>query len=137
MQDDGELRLAMAAAVVREAGAVALRFFRNLEALEIESKGPQDIVSAADRAVEDVVRARLGAVFPGDRILGEEGGLAGDGEGTWVVDPIDGTWCFLNGIGAWCVSLAYVRGEHRLWSSAAFAEAATVERARLAALYGG
>jgi myo-inositol-1(or 4)-monophosphatase len=110
MREDGELRLAVAASLAREAGAVALRFYRNLEALEIESKGPQDIVSAADRAVEDLVRARLTAFFPGDRILGEEGGLVGEGQdGTWVVDPIDGTWCFLNGIGAWCVSLAYVR----------------------------
>lgn len=111
MQDDGELRLAAAAAVAREAGALGLRYFRNLESLEVESKGPQDIVSAADRAVEDLVRERLAALFPNDAVLGEEGGLKGDGrEGTWVVDPIDGTWCFLNGIGAWCVALAYVRG---------------------------
>lgn len=111
IQDEGELRLAAAAAVAREAGALGLRYFRNLEALEVESKGPQDIVSAADRAVEDLVRDRLGRLFPGDAVLGEEGGLHGDGrDGTWVVDPIDGTWCFLNGIGAWCVSLAYVRG---------------------------
>ena len=109
-QGDGELRLAAAEAVAREAGALALRYYRNLEALEVESKGPQDIVSAADRAVEDLVRERLLAMFPDDAILGEEGGLHGAGrEGTWVVDPIDGTWCFLNGIGAWCVSLAYVR----------------------------
>ena len=111
MQDDGELRLAAAAAVAREAGTLGLRYFRNLEALEVESKGPQDIVSAADRAVEDLVRLRLAALFPDDAVLGEEGGLEGQGrEGTWVVDPIDGTWCFLNGIGAWCVALAYVRG---------------------------
>lgn len=111
MQGDGELRLAAAAAVAREAGTLGLRYFRNLESLEVESKGPQDIVSAADRAVEDLVRKRLTALFPDDAILGEEGGLEGQGrEGTWVVDPIDGTWCFLNGIGSWCVALAYVRG---------------------------
>ena len=109
MRGDAELRLAAAEAVAREAGALALRYFRNLEALEVEQKGPQDIVSIADRAVEDLVRRRLLAMFPNDAILGEEGGLHGEGrEGTWVVDPIDGTWCFLNGIGAWCVSLAYV-----------------------------
>lgn len=110
MQGDGELRLAAAAAVAREAGTLGLRYFRNLESLVVESKGPQDIVSAADRAVEDLVRLRLGTLFPDDAILGEEGGLKGEGrEGTWIVDPIDGTWCFLNGIGAWCVALAYVR----------------------------
>ena len=31
-----------------------------------------------------------------------------DAEGIWVVDPIDGTSCFLNGISSWCVSIAYV-----------------------------
>jgi myo-inositol-1(or 4)-monophosphatase len=112
MRNDGELRLAAAAAVVREAGSLALRYYRDLESLEVERKGPQDIVSAADRAVEDLVRERLGALFPDDAVLGEEGGLRGQtAAGTWVIDPIDGTWCFLNGIGAWCVSLAYVRDD--------------------------
>ena len=45
-----------------------------------------------------------------------------------------------NAFNAWMYrenAAAYVRGEHRLWSSAAFGEAARVERTRLAALYGG
>jgi myo-inositol-1(or 4)-monophosphatase len=107
---DPALRLAATEAVAREAGALALRHFRNLEALAVESKGLQDIVSRADREVEELIRERLQSLFPEDGILGEEAGLAPGGEGTWVVDPIDGTWCFLHGIGAWCVSIAYVRG---------------------------
>lgn len=45
-----------------------------------------------------------------------------------------------NAFNAWMYrenAAAYVRGEHRLWSSAEFGAAAKVERARLAALYGG
>lgn len=45
-----------------------------------------------------------------------------------------------NAFNAWMYrenAAAYVCGEHRLWSSAAFGAAAKVERARLAALYGG
>jgi myo-inositol-1(or 4)-monophosphatase len=105
------LRLAAAIAVAQEAGGLALRLFRGREALVVEQKGPQDIVSEADRAVEALVRERLAALYPEDAVLGEEHGhVAGDAAaGTWVVDPIDGTWCFLNGIGAWCVSLAFVR----------------------------
>jgi myo-inositol-1(or 4)-monophosphatase len=109
VQGDADLaRLTAAEAVAQEAGALALALFRARERLTIETKGPQDLVSAADRAVEAQIRARLGALFPADAVLGEEAGFAPGGAGTWVVDPIDGTWCFLNGIGSWCVSVAYV-----------------------------
>lgn len=107
---DLDLRLAAASAVAREAGTLALRRFRGRDRLAIERKGLQDLVSEADREVEALVRARLAALFPEDGVLGEEGGHAAGGAATWVVDPIDGTWCFLNGIASWCVSLACVRG---------------------------
>jgi myo-inositol-1(or 4)-monophosphatase len=105
---DPAFRLAATEAIAREAGALALRYFRNREALAVERKGLQDIVSLADREVEDLIRTRVGALFPDDGVLGEEAGLSPGAEGTWVVDPIDGTWCFLNGITSWCVSIAYV-----------------------------
>jgi len=107
---DPDLRLAAACALAREAGALALRRFRGRDRLAVERKGLQDLVSEADREVEALIRARLGALFPEDGILGEESGHAPGGAATWVIDPIDGTWCFLNGIGSWCVSLACVRG---------------------------
>ncbi len=105
-------RVALAEAVAREAGALALQHFRRLDRLEVERKGVQDVVSAADRAVETAIRERLGKLFPGEAVLGEEQGRSGEeGDGLWVVDPIDGTWCFLNGIPSWCVSIAWVRRE--------------------------
>ena len=104
--------LAMAEAVAREAGACALAFFHRRESLDVATKGLQDMASAADRAVEELIRERLARLFPGEAFLGEEtgGGSVGDTR-LWVVDPIDGTWCFLNGIRAWCVSLAAVDAE--------------------------
>ena len=112
MVDDGRMRLAAACAVAHEAGALALRHYRAREQLAIEQKGLQDIVSLADRAVETLIRERLAELFPEDAVLGEEEGMRGasGAPGVWVVDPIDGTWCFLNGIGSWCVSIAYVQG---------------------------
>lgn len=108
---NASLRLAAIQAVAQEAGALAMHHFRRRDTLEVEGKGLQDIVSIADRAVEELIRDRIGALFPEDGFLGEEGGHSeGSSGGTWVVDPIDGTWCFLNGIGAWCVSIAHVRG---------------------------
>ena len=73
----------------------------------------QDVVSVADRAVEDLMRARLAGAFPEDDLLGEEGGGAGRraGAALWVIDPIDGTANFLRGIQYWSVALAYVKDD--------------------------
>lgn len=103
-------RLAVARTVIAEAGDIALGFARERSSLSIESKGPQDLVSRADREVEQHIRARLTAAFPDDSFFGEESGSGGpaDGPGTWVVDPIDGTQPFLLGLPLWSVSIAYV-----------------------------
>ncbi len=105
-------RFAFAQDLAREAGALAHRHFTHREALAVESKGLQDWVSEADREVEAMIRARIAAAFPQDGFLGEESGGAAPAEGEagamWVVDPIDGTACFLAGIPTWCVSIALV-----------------------------
>lgn len=66
-----------------------------------------DIVTAADRATETLIRERLIARRPDDAILGEEGD---DRPGTsgvrWIVDPIDGTVNFLYGLPQYAVSIA-------------------------------
>ena len=99
------------------AGALALDFWRRRAELTIESKGPQDFVTRADRAVEDFVRAEIARAFPGDGFLGEEtvASFSGTHERLWIVDPIDGTHNFLRVIPYWNVSIAYVeRGERTL-----------------------
>ena len=105
-------RLAATEQIAREAGTLARTWFDNRDRLSIETKGPQDLVSEADRAVEALIRERLAAAFPGERVIGEEGGDDGaesawtDAAGPiWIVDPIDGTQCFLSGIPSWCVSI--------------------------------
>jgi myo-inositol-1(or 4)-monophosphatase len=107
---DLDLRLLTARAVVREAGKLAYNYFTRRAQLEVEHKGMQDLVSVADRAVEDLIRARLRGAFPDDDLLGEEGGGAEPrpGGGLWVIDPIDGTANFLRGMPYWSVALAYV-----------------------------
>ncbi len=111
-------RLAVTEQIAREAGTLARKWFDQRDQLQIENKGPQNLVSEADRAVEVLIRDRLGAAFPGERVIGEEGGddgapvgAPGGAEGgrgsapIWIVDPIDGTQCFLAGIPSWCVSI--------------------------------
>jgi myo-inositol-1(or 4)-monophosphatase len=110
-QDGLDRRFAVAHEVIIEAGQLALGFARDLKALTVRAKAPQDLVSEADLAVETLIRGRLLDAFPGDGFLGEESGRSeiDDREGIWVVDPIDGTVPFLNGLTSWSVSVAYVR----------------------------
>lgn len=107
-------RAAFARELALGASALALRYFHRELACVPELKGPQDWVSAADRAVEGHIRDALAQAFPGDAMLGEEGGGA-LGPRLWVVDPIDGTVNFVHGVRYWCISIAFVeRGERRI-----------------------
>lgn len=111
--NDAELtaRFQIAQSVAREAGVLALSYFRRSDVLRVQKKGTQDMASEADVAVEALIRSRLAAQFPDDGFLGEEGGCRDGGHKNgvlWVVDPIDGTACFVAGIPVWCVSIACV-----------------------------
>jgi myo-inositol-1(or 4)-monophosphatase len=106
-QDELDKRQAAMTAIIKDAGRLALDFFQDRGSLAVEHKGQQDLVSVADRAVEDLIRNELAARFPDDAVLGEEGG-GGDAPRTWVLDPIDGTFNFLKGIPCWGVVAAYV-----------------------------
>jgi len=96
-----------AEAVARDAGQLARRYLDDPGALKVAFKGPQDVVTAADGAVERMIVAALGTAFPDDTFIGEEGGGAA-GETCWVIDPIDGTANFARGLPHWCVSIAFV-----------------------------
>lgn len=108
-------RYQFACELAERAAQRAMTFYRQRRQLAVEHKGGdlQDVVSQADREVENLVRDTLTAAFPQDGFLGEEsGGQLRGSEYLWVVDPIDGTACFLNGLHTWCVSLAVLyRGE--------------------------
>ncbi|MEO9339815.1 inositol monophosphatase family protein [Mesorhizobium sp. SB112] len=105
---DLSARLAFAEELAKEAGKIALDYFNRREMLIVETKGDlQDVVSVADREVELLIRRRFAETFPDDGVLGEEFGLNTGSSGfTWVIDPIDGTSPFVNGMPSWCVSIA-------------------------------
>jgi len=96
--------------MAREAGALAQKMRSDPDGPGAEEKGPMDIVTAADHAVETLLRARIRKIDPNAGILGEEGGLQGDGRDTWIVDPIDGTVNFYRGMPDWAVSIARFDG---------------------------
>jgi myo-inositol-1(or 4)-monophosphatase len=113
MTHDLDARYALAQTIARNAGAVALDYFNRRETLVIETKrDAQDVVSIADREVETLIRDAVAEQYPQDGFLGEEYGLAAGSSGyTWVVDPIDGTSPFVNGMPSWCVSIAVLHEE--------------------------
>lgn len=110
--DDDTLatRFPFGLALIQDAGALALGYFRDRDTLTVRSKGLQDLVSEADLNTEVFIRDRLAESFPTDAFLGEETGLADyrPERGIWVFDPIDGTQSFVSGLSSWCVSIAFV-----------------------------
>ncbi|HZP27020.1 MAG TPA: inositol monophosphatase [Dehalococcoidia bacterium] len=102
---------AQAVEIVREAGRLLLARFRTT--LKVDWKGKKegvDPVTEADREVEEFVRGELERRFPDHGIAGEEG--AGSGSEarpyTWVLDPLDGTVNFMNGLPLWACSLGLI-----------------------------
>ncbi len=107
------LETALAAA---HAGADVIRRYFRREDLVIDRKGLNDFVTEADRGSETAVLGEIRRRFPGHRILAEEGGGAGEGEGDyqWLIDPLDGTTNFLQGLPVYCVSVACRKGDELL-----------------------
>ncbi|AEC17698.1 inositol monophosphatase [Gallibacterium anatis] len=95
--------------LIKKAGESALSFYLNREKLAIECKqgNKQDQVSNADKFVEQLIYQEIMKTFPEDGFFGEESGYSSlDCDFCWIVDPIDGTSPFLNGLHAWCISIA-------------------------------
>lgn len=106
MQGSANLNLMIKAA--RKAGRSLVKDFREVENLQVSSKGPGDFVTKADREAERIIKEELMGGRPTYGWLGEE---TGEDEGQdptrrWIVDPLDGTTNFLHGLPHWSVSIA-------------------------------
>ncbi len=106
MQGSANLNVMIKAA--RLAGRSLVKDFREVENLQVSSKGAGDFVSRADIAAEEIVKSTLMEARPNYGWLGEEtGGEAGkDPTRRWIVDPLDGTTNFLHGLPHWNISIA-------------------------------
>lgn len=81
--------------------------------LNVEFKGPRDLITAADRASEELILTWLSQHHPDDRVLSEErGGDSSDLSGRlWIVDPLDGTTNYAHNHPMYAVSIAlYIDG---------------------------
>lgn len=99
--------LGVARLAADRAGAIMLRRWDT--ALDVRFKGDVDLVSEVDLECEQAIIDTLRAAFPGDGIVAEERGRAGEGAPrTWHVDPLDGTTNFSHGFPHFCCSIALV-----------------------------
>jgi myo-inositol-1(or 4)-monophosphatase len=93
----------------QEASGLAMRYFNDQASLGVSMKGAQDWLTKADGDVEKLLRTRIAEAFPGDGVLGEEGGYEqGTSGGLWIIDPIDGTANFAHGDRMWSISIGFV-----------------------------
>src|SRR4051812_11665542 len=91
-------------------GETILPFFRTTLAVDNKKPGAFDPVTAADRAAENTMRALIQRHFPDHGIIGEEyGDEHADAEYVWVLDPIDGTKSFINGMPTWGTLIGLLR----------------------------
>ncbi|MDU5961656.1 MAG: inositol monophosphatase family protein, partial [Dermabacter sp.] len=71
------------------------------EDLTRERKDDDSIVTDADRAAEELIRAQLSRTRSRDQVIGEEFGSHGESNRKWIIDPIDGTANFARGVPVW------------------------------------
>lgn len=77
--------------------------------VDVEYKGPIDLVTAYDRGSQDIICKIINAQFPSHSILAEEDlELQRNQEQLWVIDPIDGTTNFAHALPMFCVSIAFL-----------------------------
>jgi myo-inositol-1(or 4)-monophosphatase len=107
--------LGFALDLARRAGSVLMDHYERLE--QIDYKSARDVVTEADHLSEALILDAIRAHHPADAILAEETGehraIAGEaptsGRGrVWIVDPLDGTVNYANGLPVFCVSIALV-----------------------------
>mgnify|MGYP001306236251 CR=1 FL=1 len=93
----------------RKAGKVLIRDFGEIENLQVSEKGPGDFVTSADKRTEKIIIEELQKAYPKHCIISEETGIINESNDNnkWIIDPIDGTINFLNGIPHFAISIGY------------------------------
>ena len=92
------------------AGRILSEQFGKQLSIEYKDKNQLDPVTSADKATQEFLVREITRLFPAHGILGEEGSDETDPAGPapdflWVLDPLDGTTNFLNGLPVYASSI--------------------------------
>jgi myo-inositol-1(or 4)-monophosphatase len=94
----------------RSAGEIVVRASERLDIIEVENKSINDFVTEVDRSSEQEILKQLRKAYPDHGFLCEESGIIeGTGAGAdyqWIIDPLDGTTNYVNGIPHYAISIA-------------------------------
>ena len=84
-----------------------IRDFGEIENLQVSKKAPGDFVTSADKRTEKILIEELQKSHPEYGIVTEESGVINrsNNKNKWIIDPIDGTMNFLNGIPQFAISV--------------------------------
>jgi myo-inositol-1(or 4)-monophosphatase len=101
--------LELAIDLAHQAGRIQMERYERLE--RIQAKGPRDVVTEVDHLCEGLIMRAVQERYPNDHFYAEEiGEVAASGHiksgRVWIVDPLDGTVNYANGIPFFCVSIA-------------------------------
>jgi len=100
--------LDFAVEAARKAGRLTLKWYQQRQ-LAVDVKHDGSPVTQADLAAERLLRAEINRAWPGDAVLAEEEGESAGSTGRlWVVDPIDGTMAFVQGVPLYATLLAMI-----------------------------
>ena len=106
-ETDLSRELDVASEAARMAGRIQMERYERLES--IVHKSEKDVVTEVDHLSEEAILEVLGRAFPGDAFLAEESGESGTiADRVWVIDPLDGTVNYANGIPFFSVSVGLV-----------------------------
>ncbi|MGF1763894.1 inositol-1-monophosphatase [Aliivibrio kagoshimensis] len=100
------LNIAIRAA--RKAGDHVAKSFENPSKTEVSQKGSNDLVTNINHEAEELIIEIIKKAYPDHCILAEESGSKDgrDKECQWIIDPIDGTSNFVNGLPHFSISIA-------------------------------
>lgn len=92
--------------LAHESGRLILRYFGSQP--PVQRKADNSPVTVADQEAEALMRRTIEARCPDHSVLGEEAGTSGDPDARyqWLLDPIDGTKCFIHGVPLFCTLIA-------------------------------
>ncbi len=81
-----------------QAGKITLQYFQT-DAFDVDTKSDMSPVTIADKKAEERIISIINRHFPDHAIIGEESGEHAGTSGTkWIIDPIDGTKSFVQGV---------------------------------------
>lgn len=113
-----EQLLATACEAAEIGGHILKQGFGKLESHQIDLKGHGDWVTEMDRQSEDAIIAHIKERYRDHRVIAEESGVDSlDSEYHWLIDPLDGTANYVQGISMYSVSVAVMKNDHLLASA--------------------